>query len=248
MDIIEINNLNYTYKDKQIFENLNLKIKNKSFTTILGPNGSGKTTLAKLITTKNKHIKTYTNSIYLITTNPDTQIIGKTVKEQLTFYLKQNNTDNKIIDEKLKKIINEFKLKDIINIDPYELNNEQKQIIIILSITISNPELLILDNALCFISSYQKNKILKYLKKQKITIINFTNDTEECMYSNNIVIINKQVLLNKPLKNALKEEKLFLNNNIKLPFIAELANKLKYYNLLDDIVLKKEEMVNKIWN
>ena len=164
------------------------------------------------------------------------------------FYLKQNNIKKDIIEEKIKKITKEFNLEEIIDIDPYNLNNEQKQIVIILSIIIINPDLLILDDALCFISTYYKEKLLKYIKKQKITIINFTNDTEESLYSNNIVIINKQVVLNKPLKKALKEEKIFINNNLILPFIAELATKLKYYDLLDDITLKKEEMVDKLWN
>ena len=42
MNIIEINNLNYSYKDNIIFENLNLNIKQNTFTTILGKNGSSK--------------------------------------------------------------------------------------------------------------------------------------------------------------------------------------------------------------
>lgn len=248
MNIIEINNLNYSYKDNIIFENLNLNIKQNTFTTILGKNGSGKSTLAKLITSKNKNIKKTTDNIYLITTNPNNHITCKTVKKQLMFYLKQNNVKKDIIEEKIKKITKEFNLEEIIDIDPYNLNNEQKQLVIILSIIIINPDLLILDDALCFISTYYKEKLLKYIKKQKITIINFTNDTEESLYSNNIVIINKQVILNKPLKKALKEEKIFINNNLKLPFIADLALKLKYYNLLDDITLKQEEMVDKLWN
>ena len=248
MNIIEINNLNYSYKDNILFDNLNMQIKKNSFTTILGPNRSGKTTLAKLITTKNNHIKKYTDNFFLITTNPDNHIVGKTVKKQLLFYLKQNKADEKIINNKINKIINDFKLEEILELDPYELNNEYKQIIIILSVAIYNPNLLILDDALSFISTYNKEKILKYLKQQKITIINFTNNSEECLYSNYIIIINKKVVLNKPLKKALCEEKIFHDNNLKLPFIAELANKLKYYNILDDIILNKEEMVDIIWN
>ena len=125
---------------------------------------------------------------------------------------------------------------------------EQKQIVILLSNILSHPDLLILDDALSFIGTYYKHKIFKYLKRQKISIINFTNDTEECMYSNFIVIINKHVILNKTLNKALKEDKKFTDNSLKLPFMAELSLKLKYYNLLDDIVLNMDEMVDKIWN
>ena len=248
MNIIEIKNLSYSYKNKKIFDNLNLNIKKDSFTTIIGQNGSGKTTLAKLILKNNKNIKVHANNISLITTNPNDHIICNTVKEQLEFYLKEKKIKKNIIDEIIKKVVDRFNLDNILNQDPYKLNSEQKQIIIILSNIISKPDLIILDDALSFISSYYKEKILKYIKKQKLSIINFTNDTEESLYSNQIVIINKKVVLNSPLKKALSEEKEFLKNNLKLPFIAELSTKLCYYNLLDDIILKKEEMVDKLWN
>ena len=248
MNIIEIKNLYYSYKDKIIFDNLNLNIKKDRFTTILGPNGSGKSTLFKLIQEKDKHIKIKTKKINFISTNPFEQIVGKTVKDQLMFYLKQDNIKESIIKRRVKKIVHEFKIKEILDKDPYELNNEQKQIIVLLSNLLSYPELLILDDALCFISTYNKNKILKYLKKQKISIINITNNVEESLFSNQIVIINKKVVLNKPLKTALKEEKLFLDNSLNLPFIVELTLKLKYYNLLDDINLSIDDVVNKIWN
>ena len=248
MNIVEIKNLNYSYKDKEIFENLNINIKKNTITTILGSNGSGKSTLARLINKKYRNIKINTTKINYVYSNPDEQIVENTVKEQLMFYLKQTNIDNTIINNKIKKIIREFKLAEVIDNDPYQLNNEQKQLIVLLSNTLIHPELLILDDALSFVGTYYKNKVLRYLKRQKISIINFTNDTEECMYSNYIVIINKKVVLNKTLKKALKEEKIFIENNLKLPFIAELSLKLNYYKLLDDTVLNIEEMVNKLWN
>lgn len=248
MNIVEIKNLNYSYKDKEIFENLNINIKKNTITTILGSNGSGKSTLARLINKKYRNIKINTTKINYVYSNPDEQIVGNTVKEELMFYLKQTNKDNTIINNKIKKIIREFKLAEVIDNDPYQLNNEQKQLIVLLSNTLIHPELLILDDALSFVGTYYKNKVLRYLKRQKISIINFTNDTEECMYSNYIVIINKKVVLNKTLKKALKEEKIFIENNLKLPFIAELSLKLNYYKLLDDTVLNIEEMVNKLWN
>ena len=82
------------------------------------------------------------------------------------FYLKQNKVDRSIIDNKLKNIIKEFKLKDIIDIDPYNLNNEQKQIVVLLSNTLIHPSLLIMDDALSMIGTYYKNKVLRYLKNR----------------------------------------------------------------------------------
>ena len=248
MNIIEIKNLNYLYKNKKIFENLNLNIKKNSFTTILGSNGSGKSTLAKLIVKKHKNIKINTNKINYVFSNPDEHIVGKTVEKQFNFYLKQTNLEEKIIKDKIKKIAHEFKLNSVMNIDPYKLNMEQKQIIVLLSNTLNSPELLIMDDALSCIGTYYKNKLIKYLKRQRISIVNFTNDTEESIYSNYIVIINKKIVLNETIKKAFIEEKIFRDNYLKIPFIVELSLKLKYYKILDDITLDIDEMVDKIWN
>ena len=48
-NIIEIRNLNFSYKDNKVFQDLNLTIKNKKFVTILGKSSTGKSTLAKIL-------------------------------------------------------------------------------------------------------------------------------------------------------------------------------------------------------
>ena len=42
-------------------------------------------------------------------------------------------------------------------------------------------------------------------------------------------------------------ENRILKNNTKLPFLADLANKLKSYELIEDVILDIDEMVNLIW-
>ncbi|MCI7223551.1 MAG: ABC transporter ATP-binding protein [Fusobacterium gastrosuis] len=49
MEIIEIKNLNFSYKDKQVLKNISLNIEKTKITGIIGPNGCGKSTLAKNI-------------------------------------------------------------------------------------------------------------------------------------------------------------------------------------------------------
>ena len=248
MNIIEIKNLNFSYKDKVIFEHLNLDIKKNSFLTILGANSSGKSTLAKLIVTHNKNIILHDKSIGYVISNPDYQIIGNTVKEQLMFYLKEQNLTSSQINFRVSKIVKEFSLKSIIDKDPYHLSNEQKQIIVLLAILISDFKIIILDDALSMISSKNKEMLFNYMKKKKRTIVNITNDPEESIYSDNIAILNKNIVINESVNAVLKKEKVFLDNNLIMPFMAELSIKLKYYNLVDDIILDMGEMVDKIWN
>ena len=42
-------------------------------------------------------------------------------------------------------------------------------------------------------------------------------------------------------------ESIFNESNLKLPFMIDLCNKLKYYDLLDKITLDKNELVDEIW-
>ncbi len=248
MTIVEIKDLNYSFKNKILFEHLDLSIKQNTITTILGANGSGKSTLANLIFKKYSGIIVNTKDIRMITTNPEEQIIGKTVEEQLMFYLKQIIYDEKRIITNVNEIKKEFLSDELMMKDPFYLSLEYKQLVVALSNVICCPELLIFDDALSFVRPYYKDKIFKYLKKKKITVLNFTNNTLESLYGNYIVILNKEVVLNKTLKWALKEENIFLNNNIEMPFIANLSNKLKYYGLVDNTMLKMDEMVDRIWN
>lgn len=248
MTIVEIKDLNYSFKNKILFEHLDLSIKQNTITTILGANGSGKSTLANLIFNKYPGINVNAKDVRLIISNPDEQIVGKTVEEQLMFYLKQIINDEKLLIANMDEIKKEFLLDDFMTKDPFYLSLEYKQLVVVLSNIICCPELIIFDDALSFIRPYYKDKIFKYLKKNKISVLNFTNNTEESLYGNYIVILNKEVVLNKTLKSALKEENIFLSNNIKIPFIANLSNKLKYYGLVDNIILKMDEMVDKIWN
>ena len=48
-------------------------------------------------------------------------------------------------------------------------------------------------------------------------------------------------------KELLENEKLLLNINQHLPFLADLCNKLKYYNLIDKMITNENKLVNEIW-
>ena len=84
MNKVEIKNLTLKKDNTVIYDKLNLNICGGTYTTIIGPSSSGKTTLFNTIIKGNKAIKVNGNVNYVVT-NPDKQIVGRTVEKQIKF-------------------------------------------------------------------------------------------------------------------------------------------------------------------
>ena len=81
-----------------------------------------------------------------------------------------------------------------------------------------------------------------------MTIIYLTSDIESAIFGKKIAIIdNQQIIKCDKLKEILSDEKIFKQINQKLPFMADLSLKLKYYNLIDEVILDESKMVDKLW-
>ena len=71
---------------------------------------------------------------------------------------------------------------------------------------------------------------------------------EESTYGKEIAILNNGKIISiDKIKNLYKNEKIFKNNGLNLPFMANLSLKLKYYELVDDVILDMDKMVNHLW-
>ena len=267
MYIVVIKDLNFSYKNKQIFQKLNLTIKQGSFTTIIGPNGAGKSTLVKLLTGILKtysyvnidgkilchdNIKEIRKIIGVVFENPDDQFVAETVMDDIAFSLENMKLPKKEIRKRIKNVANYLNIENILEREPHSLSGGEKQLVALASALVIEPKILILDEALTMIDPIVKNWILNLLKdlhnKTDITIINVTHDVEESLYGDDIVVIhNGKIVLNGTKKDVLKEEKMFTKLGLQLPFMADLSIKLSYYGLIDDLILDMDEMVDKLW-
>ena len=249
---IEINHLDY----ENIFKDLNLKIKEKDFITIIGSSSSGKTTLASLISglIQNEHVLLDGNKedISVVFDNVEVNFVYDTVIENLAFPLENRNLTKEEIDKKIKEISEYLKIENLLQCNITSLSGGEKEIIALACSLITDPKLLILDESFIMLDVIQKERFFKLLKKinreKKTTIIYLTSDVESSVYGKSIAIIaNKKIIKNGTLKEILKEEKSFKMAKQKLPFMADLSLKLKYYNLIDDIILEESKMVDALW-
>lgn len=249
MNKVEIKNLTLKKDDVVIYEKLNLNISGGAYTTIIGPSSSGKTTLFNTIIKGNKKVKVNGNINYVVT-NPDKQIVGRTVEKQIKFFMEMNNYSKRQISSRFKSIVSYFGIDSILDKDPYNLSLGEKQLVVLCSILVLDLDILILDNALCRMNRVMKEKVLSYfnkLKKKKITIINFASDVRETIGSDYTILVDKKLVFNKKTKEVIKDNKLFEDNHLKLPFLLDITNKLKYYGLVDKNIKDMESLVDELW-
>ena len=161
--------------------------------------------------------------------------------------MKENEIKTKILN--IQKVL---KLESFMQCSISRLSISELQLLSLACVLASEPKIIILDNAMSILDETIKNIIFRYLKKinkdKKITIINFSNDTEESIYGTDLILLhNRNILLFAPIKEALLEEKKFRQCNLELPFMASLSLKLKYYGLVDHLILDMNKMVNQLW-
>lgn len=157
-----------------------------------------------------------------------------------------SNTTNKNISEVSNDILNKFEciyLKEkpiLTNIDHIKMN--------ILSSLESNKKIFIFLNLLTYVEEDFKLKVINYLKDNNKRIINYTTEIEEVLILPYCMVIHEnKIVMEGKTEQILNEEKLLKKLGFKLPFIIELSQGLKYYNVIDKIYYDNESLVNDLW-
>lgn len=266
--MIKINELTFKYKSSKenVLEDINLEFKEGEVVSIIGKNGTGKSTLLKLITgllkpfkgevliddinvNDKKKFKELRKKLGIVFQNPDNQILFNRVYDDVKFSLDNLDLDNK--DERIKEALKKVDMHKCENSDTFKLSLGQKQRINIASVLAVKPKYILLDEPTTMIDSCGKEniyKIIEELKKDGFTIIYVTNNINEILISDRIIMLedNKvKACFNK--KEILGNVKLLEESEIRVPEIIYLILKLRQKGL--DIQLKEftiEEMMRKI--
>lgn len=248
MQVVQIKNLNFNYGENVIFNNFNLNISEGKFVTILGKNGSGKTTLAKILGGfYKKNILIYGENDYKnIKVVFDDLDFDGIVMNILINSLK--GLDKKEISDRVIEVSKLFGFDKLLNKDYDTLCLKDKKIVNLGIGILSKPKVLVLDNILEGLDKKNKNIILKKLKKLKITMINLSNDVNDALISDEVVIIGGgKVLLKGSKKRVLEDENFFETYDMELPFTVNLSNKLKFYELIDRVYFDDKKLVDDLW-
>lgn len=264
---IVLENISVAYKEKQVLENLNWKVKNNSFTVLVGKNGCGKTTLLKAMlgllkmegTVRIKDIlleKATREEIYhaiaVVFDNVHANFLCETVMAEFKMILKNKGMKEKERKEKIEEICSTLHITELQNRMITHLSGGEKQLVAFAAAMMIEPEILLLDEPFTMVDSVMKDFLMNFLKeyqkKHKITVILITNDVEDVVYGTDIAILDHgKIKKYASKKGMLKDEKLWKEAHLELPFMADLSLKLKYYGLVEEPILEIDKMVKYLW-
>ncbi len=221
MAFIDVKKLTTTYRkylnekeslSRVALDDLSLSVKKGDFVAILGPNGSGKSTLARqlcallapetgqvlvdgLSTSLPGNAGLIHRKAGIIFQNPDNQIVGNTIEEDVAFGLENLGMDPEKMDKRIDEVLETVCLKEMRGKNPAQLSGGQKQKLAIASVLAMEPECMILDEPLSMIDPESRQEILRTIhdlhRDKKMTIVYITHQIEEVREADHIFIMDE---------------------------------------------------------
>lgn len=243
MFALEIKDLNYSYPDQTpALENINLKIKDRKKTAILGTNGSGKTTLIYHINgiiparegsvtvfglpVCKENLQRVRRAVGLLFDNPDNQLFSTTVFSDIAFGPRNLKLDPQIIDQKVHEAMRKVTIEDLAERPPYCLSLGQKKRAAIAGLLAMEPQILACDepfSGLDPIVAGQFRDILDQLKAKGATLIYSTHDVNLAYaWADEVVIMKNGRILASGEVELLRDEALLQQASLPLPVLAQL--------------------------
>lgn len=248
-------------------DHVNLDVKAGQFIAILGHNGSGKSTLAKhinalltptegVIWVDGMDVLDEDNTIPIRKTagmvfqNPDNQIIGSVVEEDVGFGPENMGLPTKMIWERVEKALKAVGMWKRRGDSPARLSGGQKQRVAIAGVIAMRPRCIVLDEPTAMLDPGGRKEVLQTIRelneKEKITIILITHYMEEVTSADQVFVMDhgKIVMSGSPRQIFSKVEEL-QSYRMDVPQATLLAWKLKQRGLnLPDGILSVEELVD----
>ncbi len=247
-------------------DEVSLDIEPGQFIAILGHNGSGKSTLAKhmnallvpsdgtmwvdgMDTKEDEHLWDVRQSAGMVFQNPDNQIIGTVVEEDVGFGPENLGVPTEEIWQRVKDSLKAVGMIEYRHHSPNKLSGGQKQRVAIAGVMAMRPKCIVLDEPTAMLDPNGRKEVLRSVmelrKREHITVILITHYMEEVVDADHVFVMDHgHVVMQGTPREIFSQVDTLKHYRLDVPQVTILADELRKRGL--DIpagVLKKEELV-----
>ncbi len=279
MGIVKAAKLVYEYIRRDEEENIeevnraidgvDVDIKKGDFVAVLGHNGSGKSTLAKHVnglllptegtvwvgdmdTRDEEHIWDVRKTAGMVFQNPDNQIIGNIVEEDVGFGPENIGVPTEEIWKRVEASLKAVGMTAYRLQSPNKLSGGQKQRVAIAGVMAMKPECIILDEPTAMLDPNGRREVIRTIhelnRAEGITVLLITHYMEEAIEADRIIVMDDgRIVMDGQPREIFSRVKELKSHGLDVPQVTELAWELKEAGMpLTDGILSREELVEQL--
>lgn len=279
MEMIQTEKLVYEYEKRdeegnvigtsRAIDEVDIEAKEGQFIAVLGHNGSGKSTLAKHLnailvptegsvwvngknTSNPEELWDVRQSAGMVFQNPDNQIIGTVVEEDVGFGPENLGVPTDEIWQRVEESLKAVGMIEYRHHSPNKLSGGQKQRVAIAGVVAMEPKCIVMDEPTAMLDPVGRKEVLKTvhkLRKQKnVTVILITHYMEEVVDADKIFVMDHgKVVMEGAPKEIFSRVDELKSYRLDVPQVTILADELRKRGLdIPKGILRKEELVEAI--
>ena len=250
-------------------DGVNLDIEAGDFVAILGHNGSGKSTLAKHLnallhptegtiwvdgkdTAESVNVWDIRQTAGMVFQNPDNQIIGQVVEEDVGFGPENLGIPTEEIWSRVEESLKAVGMYKYRKHSPNKLSGGQKQRVSIAGVIAMHPRCIILDEPTAMLDPNGRKEVIRAVRAlnqvEGITVILITHYMEEVIHADKVYVMdNGKVVMQGEPRTIFSQVEELRRLRLDVPQVTELAYELQKSGLpLSNGILTMDELVEEL--
>lgn len=276
MRMIKAKNLIFEYEKRddegniigarRAIDDIDFNIEPGQFIAILGHNGSGKSTLAKHMnailvpnggtmwvdgkdTKQEENIWDVRQSAGMVFQNPDNQIIGTVVEEDVGFGPENLGVPTEDIWKRVEESLSAVGMLEYRHHSPNKLSGGQKQRVAIAGVVAMRPKCIVLDEPTAMLDPNGRKEVLRTVeelrRKEKVTVILITHYMEEVVGADRVIVMDRgHIVMDGTTREVFSQVEKLKEYRLDVPQVTLLAHELRKKGYpMPEAVLTTEELM-----